>query len=304
MTQNTIDSTIKTLLDFLKAHYTTTGGFDERTFYGESFTAASLALLAIESKWQDNLQKSFFSRIAATSDTHPEFNYYAWQHLPSSKQNTHLQEYLKRPIFNQLFVRKVSNWVLLRALVRVKTQKKLQVTTGLMQALSVVALNTSNGFITDNTLRSIHKKKSSISSQYHAFATLLLGEIYLSTQITYFKIKFLEGLEVSLSEVTAHGEFIMKGRGEKQIFGYASLLYSLSLGYSLIKDERYLQTFEKVFTFLQPYFLKREGIDFILSESMRDRYTYSYNNLLDYIPFFLFYLVKSKLLFESSGYGD
>ncbi|HEC63876.1 MAG TPA: hypothetical protein ENI23_01125 [bacterium] len=269
------------ILSFLEANFK--DGFNERSFYGETFTAATLEILKKDKEFKKELLASFRKKEIDNPSHHQEFNLYALQYMVPDIN-------LK---FEKSFLRKVSNWILLRSLVRIRSRKQFEKFKGIIQAKIILIFNRHHGYFTDNTLRSIYKRKSSVSSQYHIFATMLVGEIYEETNNKFFKKEFLEGLNLSIKEVDDKGEAIRLGRGQKQIFGYAALLYSLALAYKITGEEKYLENFQKVFDYVKSYQLDSGRIPLVLTKQVPSKYIYTYNNLFDYLPFLAFQLTKS-----------
>jgi hypothetical protein len=297
--ENTILDLVDKGLVYLKANYSVENGFAERCFYGETFTMATLSLLNKDAEWQKNLFKTYITREKSNPSNHEEFNFFALQEYLSFNPEVPIKPNVEESItlkFRSSFLRKVTNWVLLRNLVRIKSYRNLFTT---FQINLVLKLNKYKNYITDNTLRSYSKRKNSLSSQYHAFANLLIGEIYEETKNTKYKELFIKNLELNIQEIKDNGEAITTGRGQKQIFGYAAFLYSLAHAYRLTKEERYLSTFNKVLDYVKSYQEESGKIPLVLSrEENVQQYLYSYNNLFDYLPFLIFWLAKSNELIQ------
>jgi len=75
------------------------------------------------------------------------------------------------------------------------------------------------------------------SLQYHAFSLAVLIWVYkyFPSQTLYLII--LKGLDYLASFVSPEGDFNYKGRGQKQIFGYASAIYAFLAGARITKDK-------------------------------------------------------------------
>jgi hypothetical protein len=198
--------------------------------------------------------------------------------------------------FELPFFRKVSNWVLLRSLVQFKTINPRKILMAKIQMKLILSFNIVDGFITDNTLRSFYKRRQSISDQYHAFATMLIGEIYLETKKEKHKELFLTFLQKLRNKIKDNGEAINYGRGKKQIFGYASIIYALVLAFTFTNDTTYLFDAQKVLQYVQMFQKKDGSIPLVLTNNDPTPYWFSYNNFFDYEAFLYFYLLKTHEL--------
>lgn len=270
----------------------------ERSFYGESFTAAALATLGKNNDLQNTFVELFLRNDEAPS--HPEFNLFAWQAFLQKTTNNHIAALVSRPRFKKIFLNKVSNWVLLRSLVRIQTGRHAQRWIGLLEAHLILRYNTYQGYITDNTLRMLHERKKSVSSQYHAFATLLVGLIAETLPSPTLQKKFIHYLHTSRAEITADGHLKMRGRGRQQLFGYAAMLYALALAFRYTKKKEYLLDFQNILTYITSFTQKNNGeIPIVLTNQDPTPYLYSYNNTVDYLAFLCFVLARTSRLLIS-----
>jgi hypothetical protein len=291
-----LSETITLLKKFLKNNIREDGSFSMRCFYGDSFFIASLSKLREDKELQIKILGSILRKNNKDNNAHPEFDLYAFSEVASEFKEikSKLNKKAKEIKFKKLFFKKVSNWIILRSLIRLKKKNFFGHLLAKIQLWFILKINTFNGEITDNTLRMFYRKKNNLSSQYHAFATMLLGEIAVELNSEKYKNIFLEKLELSRKEISRNGKFKMHGRGKKQIFGYASLLFSLALAHSFTKDKSYLYDFEKVFYYLRSWQKKTGEIQMVLIRKNPNKYIYSYNNLVDYEAFLLLFLIKSK----------
>lgn len=288
---NSVFSSLNNLHTFFEQNITKL--LSERSFYGETFLAAALSKQKKSRDIQEKLLDSFFEKNFSFPTHHPEFNLYALQHYEGNYLEEKRKNYLQNMDFELPFYRKVSNWVLLRSLVQLKTKSKKKIFVANIQMKLILMVNVVDGYITDNTLRSVHKKKKSISDQYHAFATMLIGEIYLETKKQKHKKLFLKYLNKLIPKIDENGEALKEGRGKKQIFGYASLIYALTLAYSFTQDVFYLEKAEKVLQFVMSFQKQDGSIPLVLTHNNPSQYWLSYNNFFDYEGFLYFYLLKT-----------
>lgn len=288
-----IDLVIDRGLRFLKRNFKIGDGFIKRSFYGETFTAASLILLNRDLNWANWLIDAFYKKEIKELSRHEEFNYFALQEC--GRYNP--------LIFNQFFFRKVSNWVLLRAVVRWRGGIKREKILADWQARVVLLINSSRGYVADTTLRNWHRSYYSISTQYHIFSMVLVGELYRLTENVFYKKRFERGLKLIKSMILPGGELVMIGRGRKQLFGYGSFLWLLALAVDLKigEEQNYLKDWERIFNYVADWQKETGEVPLVLTNDDSTLFLYSYNNLFDYMPFFIFCLVKSRQLLKTKN---
>lgn len=297
---NELEETIKLGLGYLRSNFSSSEGYKGRSFYGETFTAATLALRQEDNDWQGELLNRYKIRESKVPENHEEFNNFALlEYIAADGPFSKNCEELIKP-FKRIFLRKVSNWVLLRNLVRLRRGGMINFIVAKFQVSLILKFNRLGKYITDNTLRSYHKRKSSVSSQYHGFANLLVYLIGRELNEARYNQMFIDALEPLISEQTEEGEINLHGRGEKQIFGYAVILYSSLVAYKLTGEHRYLTFFKKGLGYLKGFQLSNGKIPLVLLEDQTraKEFWYSYNNDFDYLPFLLFWLQKGKELLK------
>lgn len=274
------------------------GHFDERTFYAEAFYAAGLKLLNRRVELQQTLFDHYFNN-QIKHDTHPEFNAYAWQYYFDETKCKDPKMLINKIKFKQLFMRKVSNWVLLRSLVRIR-RGGFSWVAGILQAIVIIEINSHRGFTTDNSLRMLHKKSTALSSQYHAFATMILGEIYIETKFSYFKEKFIKGAEKIIIDKRGNN-LNWRGRGRKQIFGYASMARCFSLAYFVTFEDKYLHELREILLLLHENQYESGEIPLVIASKNKQKiYWETYNNRFDYLSFLFFQLAETRRLLNLS----
>lgn len=281
---------VHALLQHMKNSFDDIEGFRDRSFYAEPMIIATLSLLGEDSKWQKSLRETFERRESVLPSRHNEFHYYALQIANMAPQL----------LFFRWFVRQVSNWVLLRAVVLARSPAWYHHFYSAFLARLILKINRHNGFITDNSLRMYYLRQQSVSTQYHAFATMLVGELALETQSSYYWKEFLKCIDSTRSLITLRGEIEMTGRGRRQLLGYAATLYSCALAYHYTLRNEYLRDFEKIFFYVSSWQEVSGNIPLVLSQSNLSNLTYDYNNALDYLSFWGLCVVRSVQLLSSN----
>ena len=144
----------------------------------------------------------------------------------------------------------------------------------------VLKRQTKQGFFPDEI--------NSYSSQYHSFILALLYEYFLITKDDNVEHFFMKGIDFSISLMDKNGFFDF-GRGKKQIFGYASLIYALYGASNIMMDSYYA----KIAEIVESNVVKKikDGKDYkIVFDNEK---LYYYNHVSDYLPFFAYYLLAS-----------
>lgn len=156
----------------------------------------------------------------------------------------------------------------------------------------------------------IYRSKK-LSYQYHAFATSLLGEIYLETKKKFYLKRFSQAINF-LKEITSKpSKFNKKGlRGYKQIAGYAAAIHALTLGHIILKDEECLKNAKTLFNHLKKFQRKDGSFPLVLTKEEYNLKKYkdgeilpyweSYNRLYDYLGFLALYLSKTVKLIQET----
>lgn len=261
---------------YLRKHLFENGRFSARTFYAEAFTLGLLSLRGeLSSQLVHILQKCLEAKDQNSQEFHGEFLQYPqveWKGYPL-KNHT------------------VTNWILLKSLLLVRHQKG-----GYEEAKRILAKRqTSYGLIKDD--------KDVRSLQYHCFSLALLYELWQETGDEDFQRRFNQGLGFIKKFILSDGSSLYIGRGQEQLFGYASLVYVLSVSgeYDLL---------ERVFSFLMGFrrgdgslplvLRKNEAKDPFEPDLNSDQYLgwYGYNNYFDYLAFAGYFFQKSLNIFQ------
>lgn len=303
MNKKEINKITKSLLDYLKNNLNK-GRYTPRTFYGELFTALAMAnfdKLYFKNDINEILNYFFKDLDKNYSEFHWEFNNYA---LIELSKLVDLSMYINQYIPLKFKGTKSSNWVMLRALTRIKANEKPFF--GHFEFMKTLILfQSKNGLIKD----SIYDK----SFQYHCFMSYILLEAYKESGQKYYLNRFLKALQFIEKFILSNGDFNYIGRGQKQIFGIGPLLYILEEGYIITGDLKYKNKQRLVFQMLIkfqrddgsfPLVLRKEeqGYPEVIDVN-NDSYLgwYRYNNYFDYLPFLAYFLTEWLRVFTDVG---
>lgn len=266
------------------------GKFPLDNYYGELFFAGVIDIKKIKKEILNYYKKRNKSDI----DFHWEFNNYILQQLDVLEKE---YNYL---YFNRPFYKKVTNWMLIRSLIYLRSKKISKILQGHLIILLTIIFNQRKGILYDNR---IYKRKE-YSVQYHAFATLILGEIFLETRNKFYKKRFEKAI-LQLKRISKTIKNFSVGRGKRQIFGYASAIYALSLGknfLSINSDKEILVLLKELKKYQRkdgfiPLHLAKEELKFRDEDyrklGVKIKGWESYNRFYDYESFLYYYLRKS-----------
>lgn len=194
---------------------------------------------------------------------------------------------------------KVTNWELLRILNDIKSKNSYSQRNKIKLNFLLNKIFTENGFIHDE----INFRKKTYSFQYYFFSLALLLDLYIITKEKKILTKFLKAINFILNTLPENNYFIFLGRGQEQIFGYASLIYILNGAYFLTnRNKEILEKLYAVVTKLKKYQRNDGSFPLVLSEIEHRESTnasiklygwYLYNTIYDYIPFLGAFLCKT-----------
>jgi hypothetical protein len=296
-----INAINQNLLNFLNKQIGPTG-FPLENYYGETHAAAAFSISERHIGKIPLLVEAYDKKEKSSINTHSEFNNYALQQVnPNHYKRIH-EIYIPLK-FNNFFYRKVTNWMLLRALIYLKANKKMK--GHFITKTTLFFQQDKEGILYDN--RIYHKKE--LAYQYHAFATCLLGEIAQITKNKFYLKRFLRALNYLLKVTSSIKIFEKKNlRGSKQIFGYSSAICALAIGYKLTKNKNCLRNIEILLIYLKKFQRKNGSLPLALTKKEFEikRYTNntkplfweSYNRYYDYLGFTAFYLAKTLELIK------
>jgi len=278
---------------FLKTKITN-GHFPLDNYYGEIFFAGATE----NKKIRENILNAYLKKNKADIDFHWEFNNYILQQLNLDYKKFNIY------YFNRPFYKKATNWIFLRALILIKKNSFVPKIWGHLLATFTILINQRKGILYDNRLY----KKKEISHQYHAFATVVLAEIFIETKRTSYKRKLIKAIK-KLKEMCKNIKtFNNGGRGSRQIFGYSSAIYALQLGKTLFgidSDKEILLLINELIKFQKkdgsiPLCLTKE--EFIYTEKDYKKLKTdiigweSYNRYYDYLGFSYYFFKKTLSL--------
>lgn len=268
-------------------------GFKERSFYGEAFLAGLLfqdnySLAEKCLNWQ--IEKSRLSKEVAA---HKEFHLYPFGKTAS------LPEYFTSTVFPISLKEKPTNWILLRTLCKVKNGNPLQSTIWQIVSLIVLTVNYKHGLLVDRRIGRVIKRDLSeeyLSHQYHSFMLAILIDIYESTGNKLYQHFFWKGLGYMTGQIENNGRIKPKGRGQEQLLGYASLIYSLAWAQKNRPKENYEQLLKATVDYTIN-FQKPDGSFPLVLKAGDDKSMWeTYNNLFDYLPFTALMLKRAAQL--------
>lgn len=285
-----LDIFIKNLETFLSSKLKN-GLFPLENYYGEIFFAGATQDKIIK----EDILRSYLQRDKTNIDFHWEFNNYILQQL---KLNDKI---FKTYYFNRPFYKKVTNWIFLRSLIFLKSKNQILKLKGHLLILLTLLINQRNGILYDNRLY----KNKEFSHQYHAFATVVLCEIFIETGNQFYKKRLESAIRELKKMCISIKHFNDRGRGSKQIFGYSSAIYALTLGKHLfgIDSEKEINLLTKEFLKYQrkdgsiPLCLDKKEFEFT-EKDYKNKINKingweSYNRYYDYVSFSYYFLKKS-----------
>lgn len=272
-----------------------------RSFYSESF---SLSLLNRAGVLDDAAKAKLLAAYEALDHLHPEFH---WEF-----NNYAFLDYLQRssdqrvaPYLNPLRFKNTpcTNWTLLRSNCRLAagTQKALAVAEAKEK---IDSRQLDSGLILDDP--------GVKSFQYHCFSMAMIAEIYAHTGDGFFLESFYKGLRFIRNFILSNGEALYIGRGQKQSFGYGSLIYICALGYRYTSDPELLGDIQRITSFIMQHIREDGSLPLVFNgleheipkvvDMKSPEYAgwYPYNNYFDYLAFLGLFLHKSLEILADS----
>jgi len=290
-----LEGSAASLANFLSQKLTT-DGFPERSFYGETLAAAFWSHFEGKFSKEQRLALSVYQKRLANSGVkiHKEFNLYGLMHILGRDKKT--SSLLDIRSFPEPLYKKPTNWILLRALEKIKLGGKISRIFWANFAVLVVSLNRQDGLILDRRLGRVlrgDRSEEYKSYQYHAFMLVLLYELFEVTRAGFLSKSFRDGLDFLLGKMEPNGKVIYMGRGREQIFGHSAFICALALRYRDSKNDKYLEALGKAVTYLTKFQNKNGSFPLVLRVGDDRALWESYNNLYDYLPFAGLMLMRS-----------
>ncbi|MFW5879730.1 MAG: hypothetical protein ACOCUV_02790, partial [bacterium] len=286
------------MYDYLMNHEFKNSRLSERSFYGESFALAFLNIFKENTNLHSRLKKSFSFIDPNDPSFHAEFNVYALLQIAEKGRADVFSNFISD---TKLGNNNCTNWYLLRAYINLKREpgNQAKILDALLKFLTKRV--EPSGFIRDDS--NVH------SFQYHCFSCAICHEIFSLTQNQSILQIFLRGVDFIKNFILPDGDTLYIGRGQQQLFGYASLSYILAAAYTETNNPQYLFFLNKVIAFIKQYQLKNGCIPLVLNDLhtsgtwekadiTKERYAgwYAYNNFFDYFCFSAFFLARSLQL--------
>ena len=277
-------------------------GFNARSFYGETF---GIAFLHFAEKLNNSLKfillESFEKIDRMNPEFHWEFNLYAMLHV---------RKHLHHPIIERFFNDRkfkgtmCTNWQLLRYNVEVRLGEPVNNIIDKVEDL-LSKMQSPSGSILDQ------EKERSFT--YHCFSMSMLAEIANAISSERLWKYFFKGLAFIRSFILRNGDTLYIGRGQQQLFGYASLIYLLSIAYNKTGDSNIYSDLNRVIDFVKsfqrrdfsfPLVLRKEEGPIPKCIDLSDKKYlgwYAYNNYFDYFCFMGLMLYKAGLILKNSS---
>ena len=164
----------------------------------------------------------------------------------------------------------------------------------------VLTKQTPDGFFPDTS--------KSYSFQYHVYTLALLSLLIQEFDIQQVLSRFLAGVDLIADFIDPDGDFNYFGRGQRQIFGYVSLIYALAVASRVATREddraRYAELASRVFHFVSRNQPNGQWKLIVLNDSEKDRLGwYDYNYSGDYLVFAGVYLLLAAKSLQGESIG-
>lgn len=298
MKQYQLKEVCNDIIEFLAKSINKDGKFSGRSFYGETFTALSM-IMWDKDRYKEEIHKllqCYSEKDKSKENFHWEFNNYALNKIYMYEDFKAVEKLLFPLRFKGTTC---TNWTLLRNVVRLMN--------GELDSLyeiddKIDKYQMDNGLIKDD--------KDVNSFQYHCFMASIIIEIYDLTGNDRYKKCFIKAVDFISNLMLSNGCSIYIGRGQEQLFGYGPLIYIYEVAFNITKNKKYKYFQSKCFSYIMKY--KNENGVFPLVLNSKEKNIpctidvnnkeflgwYSYNNYYDYLPFFVFYLIKCYEIFE------
>jgi len=301
----------KRIAEFLSNHQTAIGVADPdekhilRHSYTTEFYAWLCALLYTHNAGEEWLERAIIATRSALdliaherdrsrkgnspNEFHWEFKNLALVHV-ENLMGDRLPERLRSRLHQTLLAWRnlnidSANWTAMRALSyelrygrfnQTKDRWRSQLELNLL-----LSMQTPEGFFPDTA--------HSNSMQYHAYVLSLLVLYYRLTKQTRVRDAFLRGVRFVSDFVDPAGDFNYYGRGQRQLFGYASFILALTEAINLCADateaRHYHCLVERVLNFIRKHKDSDGTFPVVLNLTEGQWGWYDYNNHGDYLAF-------------------
>ncbi|HSH04789.1 MAG TPA: hypothetical protein VLL52_19915 [Anaerolineae bacterium] len=169
----------------------------------------------------------------------------------------------------------------------------------LLELNLLLEIQTVEGFFPD--------KPDSYSFQYHAYVLALLALLLDEVDDERVRESFLRGVAFIVRFIDPDGDFNYYGRGQRQLFGYGSLLYALSKAIPLLASSSqrkwYQACYQRMFGFVTSFRRSKDGLypikdglyPIVLHDESEKLGWYMYNVAGDYLAFYGVFLCLSSV---------
>ncbi len=271
--------------------------------YGNAFYAllcAKLHTVCEKEHWKEKALRAFHAELHLAKRYHQIDGIYRWEFKNyallqiytilkkdlSSEEKIEFEHYLHH---YKNICSYQTNYTMMRALnaqlrynIFERTKDKIRAKAELFLVLS---RQDKDGFFFDDN--------NSNSLQYHAYILALLAQYHSLDPQEKIKDAFLRGVNFLLPFIDQQGDFNYFGRGQRQVFGYASFYYALLYAYHLTNNTYYQKTAEHISLFFFPTLEQKQivAIPTISSSQNNKIGWYPYNNQSDYLSVAGYYLL-------------
>ncbi|MBI2148932.1 hypothetical protein HYU23_04580 [Candidatus Woesearchaeota archaeon] len=271
--------------------------------WGNSFCFLMCALLyekTKDKKWKEKAVVSINAELTATKNRFLDKNIFRWEFknysflklyplLLKNNYDKDLIANVKDRILKMQHIESFqTNWIAMRALnflLRYNLFNLPQDKKNSVKELEKVLKRQNNdGLFWDYIYQN--------SFQYHAYILALLVQYYEILPTIKLKKAIQDGINFLIRVTDNNGDFNYYGRGQKQIFGYTSAIFTLSKWYKITNDKNYLSYSKLIYNFIKPY-IRKGAIVMNKDQKLRAGW-YKYNYGMEYLLFAKVYLLLSE----------
>ncbi|MDO6527449.1 hypothetical protein Q4519_17350 [Motilimonas sp. 1_MG-2023] len=284
------------ILKSLESQLDANKGYPEEPTWGYAFSL----LAALENN--SDLSSNDFAKIALKHycEQEKDIKSFSWEFttyaLFRAEKLSGSTDLAKLSNLNEKGTRMV-NWTLLRQLNRLNAEKKQFRAKFILRCIRKI-------FTSDEG--QIFDELNTKSLQYHAFCLFILAELDAMGYQTLVRDWLIRGCQFSKKMMLKSGMSLYIGRGQEQIFGYASLIYALEYAekYCGLARTSHLETIWNYLAKFQrsdgsyPLVLNLNSPEKPMANYARDKPAgwLGYNTLYDYQPFLAYCLLRASKL--------
>ncbi|GAB4227880.1 MAG: hypothetical protein Tsb0021_05000 [Chlamydiales bacterium] len=286
---------------YLTKHLLCHQGFACENFYAEAFALPLLySLNLLHPEIYSILSESFRKKNRKAADFHWEFNRYGLKEFQDLSGESRYNEFIENSSFTG---NSTTNWSLLRYRLLLSLDTFDHKTCQNVKEL-ITSRQDSEGLLWDESgVRSF---------QYHSFSLAILLEIAEMSKDSFFLDAAKRGIDFISRFVLRNGDTLYVGRGQQQLFGYASIIYALAKFMQLRQEYSHLYEWGSIWRFIQgerrnngsfPLVLGRDEPDQPFEPNLKNPdYLgwYAYNRYFDYLTFAGYFFLKTARILPLS----